>query len=95
MCSPCPSGQRRRVTTVEERKSLNNFAKCVSIRKEAIEPAPYEVYLMSLMYHSKKSGSYMFKKSAKTDQAKNPLNIGSSLAAKRAKLANRLGLKVG
>jgi hypothetical protein len=32
----------------------------------------------------KKSGSYMCKKSAKTDQAKNPQDIGSSLAAKKA-----------
>jgi hypothetical protein len=36
------------------------------------------------MFYGEKSGNWMCKKSAKTVQAKNPQDIGSSLAAKRA-----------
>ncbi len=41
---------------------------------------------MSSMFYEKKSGNQICKKSAKTDQAKNPQDIGSSLAAKSAQL---------
>jgi hypothetical protein len=37
-------------------------------------------------FRVRKSGSYMCKKSAKTDRAKDPRDNGSSLAEKRAKL---------
>jgi hypothetical protein len=39
---------------------------------------------MSSMFYGQNSGNWICEKSAKTDQAKNPQDIGSLLAAKRA-----------
>jgi hypothetical protein len=51
-------------------KNSPNLHKFVSIRKEAILSVPYDFILCCRCFTVKKSGSYMCKKSAKTDKAK-------------------------
>jgi ATP sulfurylase len=58
----------------------SNFAKLVSIRKEAILSVPYEVYSMSSMFHCKKIRKLHVQKICENGPGKNPRGTGTSLA---------------